>query len=294
MLLAIIFISVSAPVAVMAQISITDKRPVMRESALGAMALKSQAQADSVIVNFWNRLDLSNEDESLDPDIIEQQMKNFFSLFPAGKEASIEKGIANFLDKASANDEVYGWVYEIAGELLDTPSSRFRNEEYLIPFLTDASKSAALSEADRERAKYRLEVAMKNRCGTKATDFAFSTREGRSAKLSTSLKKGNNLLIFYDPDCAHCMETIEKIKDAGLPSSVNVVAVYPGEDRQLWEATAKELPKEWTVACASDPIIDEEWYVIPEMPGIYLLDSAATVILKDPALPVLLSTLRTR
>ena len=83
------------------------------------------------------------------------------------------------------------------------------------------------------------------RVGTPAADFSFEIRDGRPM-----------LLLFYDPDCDHCMQTIAELSGSELLNGavargdLVVVAVYAGfdgSDRAAWLRTLNRLPSVWTV-----------------------------------------------
>ena len=60
-----------------------------------------------------------------------------------------------------------------------------------------------------------------------------------------------------------------------------MLAVYSGDDRDLWERDAAVLPAEWTVGYESGWLQDTGAYVLRAMPTLYLLDRNKQVILKD-------------
>ena len=149
-----------------------------------------------------------------------------------------------------------------------------------------------LDEAERARAAFRLEMALKNRPGTIAADFQIITREGKETSFLKTLKKGDNIVLFYDPDCNHCAEVIQYLLDTPALSKANVIAVDSEEDRYLWDATKSQLPENWTVAYSLDPIQDTELYVFPEMPTIYILNQDGTVIMKEATIENLINRLQ--
>lgn len=175
-----------------------------------------------------------------------------------------------------------------AEETLGNPESECYNEEEYCKVLKDALNCGILNEADRMRAGYRLEVAKKNRPGKKAADFRLLLRgpENKISNLHSLSAEKPVLLLFYDPDCDHCMQTISEIENSNLPDRTQIVAIYAEDDKDRWIETAGNLPESWTVGYAIDPIQDEETYVFLSSPTIFLLDSKKRVILKDTTLPM--------
>ena len=144
-----------------------------------------------------------------------------------------------------------------------------------------APQSAPQSEADKLRAAYRAEIAAKNRPGTKAANFSFTTRDGKKQSLHKLKSKKNILLLFYDPDCDHCQEVIETLRNGEYEEKYTIMAIDTEEDRELWDETAPALPEDWTVGFALDPIQENETYVFDTMPTIYLLAPNKKVLLKE-------------
>lgn len=171
-----------------------------------------------------------------------------------------------------------------AASTIGNPESELYNEEKYCEVLRRAINSPLVDEGDRIRAGFRLEIAAKNRPGNTASDFAFETREGETVRLHNVNSKNPILLLFYDPDCYHCIQTIDALKESDIASVAEVVAIYAEEDREIWEETNSTLPDNWTVGFALDPIQDDETYVFLTSPILYLLTPDKTVLLKDTTL----------
>lgn len=125
---------------------------------------------------------------------------------------------------------------------------------------------------------------MKNLPGSLAHDFQFVTKEGACETLHHLETNGEILLMFYDPDCDHCTQTIDTLIKSPLPGDITVIAIDIMEDRDLWEKTKGEMPGNWITGFALDPILDDETYILDEMPALYLLDRNKKIILKDATL----------
>lgn len=96
------------------------------------------------------------------------------------------------------------------------------------------------------------------------------------------------LLLFYEPDCAHCMEVMEELKAMeSLHAMVElgglaVLAVFPGFDgRETWRETLGGLPPAWTTGFNDGTVYTEDLYFMRRMPALYLLDERRRVIAKD-------------
>ncbi len=200
------------------------------------------------------------------------------------KERSPEDAEAAFSAfLADGDPDITGWTarYRAALHLLDATNSKMRDEDLLIPFLRAAISSGKLGEGDRMRADFRLEIAMKNRPGTPAADFTFTDRTGREASLKTIETEKPILLIFFDPDCTHCMEAIHNIIDQKTDRKFTVVAIDIADDTERWMKTKDSLPANWLAGYAGPSIEDDDLYAILDTPTIYILNPDGTVAVKD-------------
>ena len=139
-----------------------------------------------------------------------------------------------------------------------------RNEDLFILFLQDWESSDSVGEATRERAKFRLARAMKNRRGTLAADFRFVDRQGRETTLFKSL--GNrchtpDVLRPRLPPMRGDQEGHRRLSGGGRRQGSgnrhSLAIAYCG---------TRQKPRcrlAWTVGYALDPLEEEETYVFP-------------------------------
>lgn len=173
-----------------------------------------------------------------------------------------------------------------------------QNEEHFIPFLEEIVGTSLLNETEKSRFRFLLSAALKNRPGTMATDFTYLTPNGELQTLYTVPVTCRLLLLFYDPDCLHCRETINALHTASrLQQQIDsgqftVLAICVGEDRDLWKSTLKDLPTQWFTGFDMGCIRQEERYLLPDMPMMYLLDGEKRVVKKEVSLHQLLLELQ--
>lgn len=254
--------------------------------------LEVNDRADYVIVHFWDAMDFGDTLRSHNVDFMEQNFANYISIFPHADEDGRIQAVDTFVSKAESDAAALGLVMDIAEKYLYEPNSPMFSEDYYILFLERFVKSKVLDRYEKMRPLAQLEVARKNRPGMLAADFAYTTRDGKHTRLfKTDIGKADNiLLIFYDPDCDHCKEIIGDMIDNELlvrlvvDGRLAVVAVYSGDERDLWSATAASLPAEWIVGYECGDMQENGDYVLQAMPTMYLLDASKRVVLKD-ALP---------
>ena len=160
------------------------------------------------------------------------------------------------------------------------------NEEMLLPYLQYAADSARADDYIRMRADFLLERVLKNRPGTKAADFQYITRDNKKRNL-WSVQAEELLLIFYDPECQHCMEIISQImRDSDISDRLNsgklkILAIYTEGNESVWKANKNQLPANWIAGKDISGIVDNELYDLKAMPMLYLLDKDKRVLMKD-------------
>ena len=238
------------------------------------------------LTHFWDKLDFRDTARSRNQEFMEQNFANFLSLFPYASPETRRDATVRLMKKAESDTAAYTITARMADLYLYEPNSPYYSEDNYILFLEETT-SNEITGSDVLRYRYQLEMAMKNRPGSKATDFNFITREGKKTSLHTIPTHGEILLIFYDPSCDHCHEVIEMLKaDESLQRAIDrkmttVLAIYSGEERSLWEKTNGELPKEWIVGYEPGKIEEEDLYEFRASPTLYLLDADRKVIKKD-------------
>lgn len=249
-------------------------------------------RADYLTEHFWDTMDFTNEQLSLDTLFMEQNFVNFIQLYNYGSENGIRKATRKLMKKAEADKNSFLLLCYIAERYLYDPNSPMRCEEHFILFLQEIAQTMLLTDYERLRYTYLIEEVQKNRPGMIATDFAYISREGDRRTLHQTPGK-RILLLFYDPECGHCSEILQKLHASSLiqeliaNKELTVLAIYTEDNRSLWDKTNKTMPQEWYVGIDADAIQERELYALPAMPVIYLLDKDKKVLLKDPS-PTLL------
>lgn len=102
-----------------------------------------------------------------------------------------------------------------------------------------------------------------------------------------TIKATHLVLFFYEPDCAHCLESVPIIYKEGFErfnqAGLKVVAVCLSDLKEDWEAFIDQQGcNKWINAW--DPERTSyfwEYYDISRTPAIYLLDNKGTIIAKN-------------
>lgn len=248
-----------------------------------------QARGEYIVTHFWDGLDFTDRKLSLDTAFMEQSFANFASLFGVVGGDAVAEGMRILVEHASADGEASAFIASIAEKYLYDPNSPMLDEASYMRFAEAFTGNANIDASLKARPEWLLGVARKNRPGSRAADFGFTTRNGVRNTLHrwVAASMTQTLLVFYDPDCEGCKEIIgdlstsERLASMITSGELRVLAVYPDDDRELWERTCGTLPDTWEVAIDNGTINRDELYVFPAMPVLYLLDSDATVVAKD-------------
>ncbi len=245
-------------------------------------------KAEYTLLHFWDAMDFADTLRSHDSQFVEQNFVNFLSLLPHATDKATHEAIGHLLRRAATDGTAFALLCDMAEKYLSEPQSPMRNEEFYIAFLEEQLRLTKPGSPDRLRPALRLQTAKKNRKGTRATDFTYTTRKGERRTLHGTETRGALLLVFYDPACSHCIDIIHRLETSDAVArkvangNLSVLAVYAGEDRHLWEETKTDMPKAWSVGIDESGIEDRILYDLPTRPVLYLLSHDKMVLLKAP------------
>ncbi len=167
-------------------------------------------------------------------------------------------------------------------------------DEYLVSLLSETGTD----DTTRARAEYLLENIRKNRPGDVIADLPVVCADGTVTSLHNLIAgtavsgTGNTggtvsgddnttgasrpcpthgyLIIFYDPECDSCDETIDALS-AHTPANHTIIAISVTD-------AVKPLPSDWISTRAADPDALDEAFYHPSLPAIYTVTPTATII----------------
>ena len=248
-----------------------------------------QDRAGYMITRYWDKFDFTDTMYCYAPQITEQAFVDFIALFPHAAANKITEGVKKLLDAAEVDVVMYNYFFKLAGHYLYDPNSQMRNDEFYIPFLEHVVVSPKVTDAYKIRAQHFLQLTYRNRIGSKAEDFVYTTASGKTGRLY-NLSAPYLLLMFFNPDCKECKETTDQLKKSAVLTAavssgkVKVLAVYPDENLDIWRAHLNDYPPSWINAYDKTLVIKtSEAYDLKAIPTLYLLDADKKVILKDVA-----------
>ncbi len=250
-------------------------------------------RAAYVMEHFWDAMDFRDTLRSHDERFMEQNLVNFFSLFPHADTADVRRSVALLMERAEADGKAFTVVADLAAKYLYEKESPMFSELHYTMFLDRVRCSPAASLSLRSRAAFLFEAIRKNFPGTVAADFPMVLRDGSRSSLMAAPARPT-VLLFYDPHCDDCIVAIKTLSESSLlrrlaeSGKLTVLAVYTEGDNAVWQRTKDTLPSWWTVARDLGGILSDDLYFLPSMPSLYLLDADRTVVLKDASVEELL------
>lgn len=251
------------------------------------MMTAPEQRADFLVKHYWDNVNFADTNYIHHPDITEQAWADYCDILNHVPLKTAHEAIKQTIKQTYVDKKVFSYITDLADKYLYDPNSPLRNEEFYIPVLEAMITSPILNETEKIRPKARLELAQKNRIGTKALDFTYTLATGTQGSLY-QLKADNILLFLNNPGCHACTETIEQLKNAPIinkllkEKKLIVLSVYPDEELDEWRKHLNEFPKEWMNGYDKKLTIKEQQvYDLKAIPTLYLLNKEKIVLLKD-------------
>jgi len=246
------------------------------------------SSADSTLFHFWDKVDMQDTAQVNNPEKGEQQLADFLQILAQTPDsATRDKAVDLMLDKAKANRISFDYFIKQYEHYLYDGNSPMRNDLLYESVLRYLIKTDVLSDLEKEAYRPTYKLLLRNKEGKTAEDFTYELANGKKQKLSDTKSK-YTFLIFYDPDCSHCKETIHQLRDTPqlvqlfAQLQVQILAIDPWGDRTKWKNYQSELADQWINGFDSESkILSFNLYDLKASPTIYLLDENKKVLLKD-------------
>lgn len=252
-----------------------------------SLVVSTEATPYFQILHFWDHYDFTDTLAIQTPDEAEQTLVDFIVKLGQLTTEQASAAIKSMLDKAEVNHTVFGFFAEKYEYYLYHPNSPIRSDIYYEAVLEKLIQSETSTPTDKIRFSSRLELVRKNKVGSIATDFKYIMPSGEHANLHDA-QENHKMLIFYDPGCSHCEETISLLRTSnGLNELVNdkmlqIIAICTLEDPEQWRQYQPRIPPHWTNGFDVEHVIlKKNLYSLRAFPSIYLLNKDNVVILKD-------------
>ena len=247
------------------------------------MLATPEERASYLSLHYWDHFAFSDTTMISKPEITEQAFVDFLSILPYSDQAPA--AVDTLFRRAAIGQEMLYYFIELSDKYLYEPNSPMHNEDLHILVLRALLGNPCLSDADKIRPRYLLEMAMKNRPGDVAADFTVVCRDGQKLSLS-QVRSPYLLLYFNDPECEDCRRVRECLASSTIVNGLldagrlKVLSVCVEGKTAAWEKVA--YPARWIDTCDEDQRLTRELvYDLKAMPTLYLLDAERRVVLKD-------------
>ncbi|MCC8170402.1 MAG: DUF5106 domain-containing protein [Parabacteroides sp.] len=155
---------------IMAEVPITISDPAQR--------------ANYLALHYWDHFNFADTSYINQAEVTEQALSNYIDVlnYTSSPEVAAE-AIKRMLTQAEADSAMFAHFGELYEKYLHDPNSPMRNEELYIPVLEHIVASPLTDDVHRIRPQHLLDLALRNRPGSKATDFGYTLASGTSGRL---------------------------------------------------------------------------------------------------------------
>lgn len=250
--------------------------------------LGSNELRDSLL-HCWDNFPFQNTFEHWYQDSLAHRFDRFAKKLPLLSDNDRLRAVSRMLDKASANKQAYHLVAKLSGTYFYGEAMFVGQDEVYEEVLKHLISSGQLSDTEKIRPKFRLDLLKKNAVGQVASDFSFTLRDGHKTSLY-KIPEDIRIVIFFDPSCIRCQALVNRLRHhatlnrAIQTQKLQVLAICISEDIPAWERIKHDLPQNWIVGLGSNDIQEKLLYDLHDFPAIYVLSGNRKVIYKN--LPV--------
>ena len=258
--------------------------------AIPTMLTQPEERKAYLMAHYWENFNFADTALVNNRNVSEQGAANYLAILADGtlSEAQVKGSLDGFCKGMEVQEHARKVFLQMMEDYLYNPNSPFHNEALYALFLERMLKSEYMDEARKSSLKFSLDLISRNCPGKVATDFVYFLPDGSRHSLAQTRAKNNRLLlVFYDPECPSCHETMqEMVADGMLAEAVKagkltVLAVYTEGNQEVWKRTLSDLPQGWTVGSDRETVKQGALYDLKAMPSLYLLDGTKKVLLKD-------------
>ena len=262
-------------------------------------------RAEWLALHYWDRFDFSDTTDLQGTPLLEQALSDYLYILHIASPERQAEGLKALLRKAETGykpDEAsspatptlsklfLNRLDELLEQYLAFSYSPMQDNEMYIAVLEYITQSDSWSEEEKIRPTILLELCLKNRKGTSATDFDYALADGTNSHLY-ALSSPYLILFFFDPECSHCQQLMEQmqqsavLREAMRTHQLQLLSIYPYADVAAWRTALPSLPANWINSYNPEStILSEELYELKITPALYLLDSQKRVLVREGSL----------
>lgn len=243
-----------------------------------------------LMAHYWDNFNFADTALVNNRNVSEQGAANYLAILADGTltEEQVKGSLDGFCKELEVQEHARKVFLQMMEDYLYNPNSPFHNEALYALFLERMLKSEYVDGARKSSLKFSLDLISRNCPGKRATDFVYFLPDGSKRSLAQTRAKNNRLLlVFYDPECPSCHDTMQEMVADGLlaeavkDGKLTVLAVYTEGNQEVWKRTLSDLPQGWTVGSDHETVKQGALYDLKAMPSLYLLDGSKKVLLKD-------------
>lgn len=243
-----------------------------------------------LMAHYWDNFNFADTALVNNRNVAEQGAADYLAILADGTltEEQVKGSLDGFCKGMEAQEHARKVFLQMMEDYLYNPNSPFHNEGLYAMFLERMLKSEFVDEARKSSLKFSLDLISRNCPGKMATDFVYFLLDG--SRHSLGRMRVNNdrlLLVFYDPECPSCHETLQKmvaddlLEEAVRTGKLTVLAVYTEGNQEVWKRTLGDFPRGWIIGSDHEAVKQGALYDLKAMPSLYLLDGSGKVLLKD-------------
>lgn len=261
-------------------------RPVHFRNAMPPVGLASEHLSEWMRDHYWDRFDFADTLLPARADTLE--MLRAFAVYvdryvvPGDRTA-----IDSLMRRASVSGAMLRYFAMLGSRVLYDPNSPLRNDELYMAVLEAELSSPWLDSIEKVAPRYELEMALRNRVGSRANDFRYTLADGTTRRMY-DLKADYLLLFINNPGCDMCRQLREELEASPMVRSriergeLCVLALCPDADLTEWKANRDRIPASWINAYDKDTrLLQDSLYDLRAVPSLYLLDRDKRVLVKD-------------
>ncbi|MCH5219321.1 MAG: DUF5106 domain-containing protein [Muribaculaceae bacterium] len=243
---------------------------------------KLDERCNYIIDNFWKHFNFKSAFSSHDK--MEATLGQFIAVAPYATADTVYAAVDNLIkgvEKADAKNLVP--LAQMVERWCGTDTAEYASEEFMLPFAQAVANSKKIKGPEKEYYSAMAQRLGNSRTGVKPADFTFTTPDGTTERFS-DVTQPTVLLFFYDPNDFQSRLARTRlgndyvVKTLTQHDLLKVVAIYPGEPDETWQADIDGISDQWIIGAA--PGIDK-WFTIKGYPQMYFLDEDRVITDKN-------------
>ena len=206
----------------------------------GLLLINSPITAQVLLPQYsvWERFAFEDE-QAVESREAEERFARFLLGMAHQTPTQQAEQIGALLAKAEQNNATARFL-TLAEKYLYDPNSPYRNDEQYLLFLQYAATHQFADYTTNPRYQKHYTMVQKNRVGTPAADFPFTTQAGEEGHLY-GVQSPYILLFFHDPNCEECQYVKKQLESQHAhfaQKGVQVMAVYIDDEVEAWKSAS--------------------------------------------------------